>query len=54
MIALTFSVVDYGVFAAMLSISFAIGIYYAFKSANNNEVSQIWFPVFWMLIINSK
>ena len=43
MIAQTFSTVDYAVFAVMLAISFAIGIYYAFKSANNNEVA----PLFW-------
>jgi hypothetical protein len=38
MLSLTISIADYVVFGGMLFISFAIGIFYAFKSANNNEV----------------
>ena len=35
----TFGVVDFVVFGASLVISFAVGIYFAFKNSNNNEVS---------------
>ena len=34
----TFGIIDYVVFGASLVISFAVGIYFAFRGSNNNEV----------------
>ena len=35
----TFGIIDYVVFGASLVISFAVGIYFAFRGSNNNEVT---------------
>ena len=35
----SFGVVDYVVFGASLVISFVVGVYFAFKGSNNNEVT---------------